>query len=126
MGDKSERVLIIEDEKDMAFLISEGLKSEGYQTDIAYDGLEGLSKLKKTRPDIVILDIMLPKLDGRDVLKRAKEDPEVSDIPVIILSAKSEQWDRDIGLRLGADEYIEKPFDRIKLARQIKNILKKR
>ena len=120
------RILVIEDEKNMADLVVQVLQKEGYEVDAAYDGEEGLNKIKATKPDIVLLDIVLPKLDGRDLLKKAKQDEDIKHIPIVVLSGRSEQWDRDIGLELGADEYIEKPLEIVKLLRQIKNVLKKR
>ena len=119
------RILVIEDEKDMVEILAALLKKEGYEVDVAYDGEEGLSKIKATKPELVLLDIMLPKLDGRDMLKKAKEDPDIKDIPIVILSAKAEQWDRELALKLGAEEYIEKPLEALKLLRQISNVFKR-
>ncbi len=116
-------ILVIEDDKEMTELITQVLTKEGYFVDIAYDGEDGFNKLKSTRPDMVILDIMLPKLDGRDLLKKAKQDEHIKNIPILIISARTEQWDRDLGLELGAEEYIEKPLEVVKLLRQVRNIL---
>lgn len=122
-GEKNKKsILVIEDEKDLADIVIQVLQREGYQTDVAYDGQEGLRKIKDTRPDLVLLDVMLPKLDGRDLLNAVKNDKELKDIPILVLSARAEQWDRDTGLQLGAEEYIEKPLDIFKLLRQIRNI----
>lgn len=120
------RILIVEDEKDMAYILVEILKGEGFEIDVAYDGEEALSRIKKKKPDLVILDIMLPKLDGRDLLKIVKESEDIRDIPIIMLSAKSEQWDRDTCLRLGAEEYIEKPLEVTKLLRQVRRTISKK
>ncbi len=125
-GEKIRRVLIIEDEKAMAEILAICLKREGYEIYIAYDGEEGLEKIRSQKPDLVLLDLILPKLDGRDLLKIIKDDEKTKDIPVVILSGMTQQWDRNIGLELGADEYIEKPLDMIKLASQLKNIFRKR
>jgi len=70
--------------------------------------------------------VMMPKLDGRDLLKKMKENPETKEIPVIIVSARNEQWDRDTGLELGADEYVEKPIEVVRLLREIRNIFRKK
>jgi DNA-binding response OmpR family regulator len=128
MEDKNaaKRILIVEDEKEMADLIAKVLTKEGYSVEVAYDGEEGLSKITGSRPDLVLLDVMMPKMDGRDLLKKVKSSGETKDIPIVIVSARSEQWDRDIGLQLGAEEYIEKPLEVVKLLRQIKNIFKKK
>lgn len=126
-SDKAKKyILVIEDEKEMADIIIQILEREGYEVDVAHDGQDGLNKIKTTKPDMVLLDIILPKLDGRDLLKKIKEDKDTKDIPVLILSGKTEQWDREIGLELGAEEYIEKPLDVLKLLRQIRRILSKR
>lgn len=125
-GEKIKRILIIEDEKAMAELIAMRLKKEGYEIDTAYDGEEGLEKIRSRKPDLVLLDLMLPKIDGRDLLKIVKKEEGIKDIPVIILSGRAEQWDRNIGLELGADEYIEKPLDMVKLASQLKSVFRKR
>lgn len=117
------RILVIEDEKKMAELISSFLAKEGCLMDVTHDGLEGLRKIKEINPDLIILDIILPKLDGRDLLKAVKEDGEIKGIPVLVVSARSAQWDRDIGLSLGATEYIEKPIEFIQLVRKVRNIL---
>ena len=119
------KVLVIEDEKKMAELIAGVLTREGCFISIAYDGMDGLRKTKAIKPDLVILDIRLPKLDGRDYLMMVKKDGEIKDIPVLIVSARTAQWDRDTGLSLGAAEYIEKPIEFIQLLRKVKNILTK-
>jgi len=119
-------ILIIEDEKDMADVIRQLLEREGYHTDIAYDGEEGLEKIRLIRPDLVLLDVMLPKLDGRDLLKAVKQDKELKKTPILMVSARSEQWDRELALELGAEEYVEKPLDSVKLLRKISNIFAKK
>jgi DNA-binding response OmpR family regulator len=125
-GDEGKkRVLVIEDEKDMADIVAIFLRKEGYEVECAYDGEKGLDKIRSLKPDLVILDIMLPKLDGRDLLKTVRQEADIKDTPILVLSAKSQQWDRDIGLELGADEYLEKPFDGLRLVRQVRNILRR-
>lgn len=124
--ERKKHILVIEDEKDLADIVIKILKKEGYEVDSANDGEEGLNKIKTDRPDLVLLDIVLPKLDGRDLLKIVKKDKETREIPIVVLSGKAEQWDRNIGLELGAEEYIEKPLEAVKLLRQIRNTLRKR
>ena len=123
--EKRRRILVIEDEREMADLVAQILEKEGYDVDVAYDGEVGLNKVRETKPDAVLLDIMLPKIDGRDLLKKVKEEESTKKIPFIILSAKTEQWDRDLGLELGADEYIEKPLEIVKLLRKVKDVVDK-
>ena len=119
-------ILVIEDNKIVSEAIVCALKKEGYQTDTAYDGLAGFHKIVETKPHMVILDILLPKLDGRDLLKKIKQNPDTKQIPVIIVSGKTEEWDKEIGFDLGADEYITKPFDPLVLVTHIKQIFTKK
>ena len=121
----AKKILVIDDEPELVKALTIRLESKGYEVAPAYDGEEGLSKIRATKPELVLLDIMLPKLDGRDMLKKAKEDPDIKDIPIVILSAKAEQWDRELALKLGAEEYIEKPLEALKLLRQISNVFKR-
>lgn len=125
MESKKRHILVVEDEKSLADLIAFALGREGYDTDVAYDGEEGLNRIKSTKPDLVLLDLIMPKLDGRDLLKMMKKDESIKHIPVIVLSGRDEKWDRDIGLDLGAEEYIEKPLDMIKLMHQIRSVFRK-
>lgn len=116
------KILIVEDEKDLARLIKYNLDKEGYQTLTANDGETGLIMLQSYRPDMIILDIMLPKLDGYDFLKIARKS---HDTPVIILTAKKEEMDKILGLELGADDYVTKPFSIRELMARIKAIMRR-
>ena len=118
-------ITVIEDEKGLVDAIKLFLEARGFTINCAYNGQSGLELVKKQRPDLIILDIMLPEMDGRDVLINLKKDSELKNIPVIILSARGEQFERDYGLKLGADEYIGKPYNAQILLRQINNILEK-
>lgn len=122
MGVREGKILIIEDEKDLARLIKYNLDKEGYQTFTANDGETGLTMLQSCRPDMIILDIMLPKLDGYDFLKIARKS---HDTPVIILTAKKEEMDKILGLELGADDYVTKPFSIRELMARIKAIMRR-
>jgi DNA-binding response OmpR family regulator len=102
-----EKILIVEDEKDLAKLIRYNLEKESFQVTTARDGETGLKLARKSRPDLILLDIMLPKMDGLEFLRTIR--PEV-DIPIILLSAKRSEMDRILGLKLGADDYMVKPF----------------
>ena len=105
-----ESILIIEDEIDIANLVGFNFERNGYSVDIAHDGREGLEKILKNQPDLVILDLMLPEIDGYKILKKMQRDTRSHSIPVIMLTAKSQIDDRLKGLELGADDYITKPF----------------
>jgi two-component system phosphate regulon response regulator PhoB len=120
-----ESILIIEDEVDIAKLVGFNFERNGYSVDIAHDGREGLEKILKNQPDLVILDLMLPEIDGYKILKKMQRDTRSHSIPVIMLTAKSQIDDRLKGLELGADDYITKPFSPKELILRAKAILKR-
>lgn len=103
-------LLIVEDEQDLAELLTYHLEREGYRCRRAADGAAALSEVRRTPPDLVILDRMLPKLSGDEVATQLKRDPRTSGIPIIMLTAKAEDTDELIGFALGADDYVRKPF----------------
>ena len=121
----SKKILIIEDEKDIVELIAHYLEKDGFKTISASDGAKGLELVKEKSPDMVILDLMLPKIDGIEVCKRIKADSKSTSIPIIMLTAKGEETDRIIGLELGADDYITKPFSPRELVARIKAIFRR-
>ena len=108
MESKNKTVLIVEDEKNIVDILRFNLQREGYQTCEAYDGADGLEKARTMNPDIVLLDVMLPKMIGFDVCKQLRQ--EGNNVPVIILTAREEEADKVLGLEIGADDYITKPF----------------
>jgi two-component system phosphate regulon response regulator PhoB len=118
-------ILIIEDERDLAELLAFNLKNEGYQPVIALDGISGLETARKCFPDLVLLDLMLPGMLGMDVCKALRKDPKTAVIPVIMLTAKSEEIDQVVGFEIGADDYIGKPFSTRILLLRIKAILQR-
>jgi DNA-binding response OmpR family regulator len=105
--DRKPLVLVVEDEKDIARFIELELAAEGYQTEVAFDGVTGLSKFREVNPDLLILDLMLPVLDGLEVARRVRK---TSNTPIIILTAKDSISDKVEGLDAGADDYLIKPF----------------
>ena len=115
------KILIVEDEEPIANLIYMNLKNAGYFCEIAYDGQEGADKLSENHYDLCLLDIMLPKIDGYELLAYAKS----MGIPVIFLTAKGETSDKVEGLRAGADDYITKPFEIIELLARVENVLRR-
>ncbi len=121
----SKKILIIEDDKDIINLVKHYLEKEGYRTFEASEGAKGLDILKKEKIDLTILDIMLPELNGIEVLKRIKGDAKTANIPVIMLTAKGEETDKIVGLELGADDYITKPFSPKELVARIKALLRR-
>ena len=119
------KLLIIEDEKDIVQALEYNLKKEGLEIHKAYDGLQGLRKATEIIPDLIILDLMLPGLDGLEVCRKIKKDPQTENIPVIMLTAKGTETDKVVGLEVGADDYITKPFSMRELIARVKAILKR-
>ena len=106
----SSRVLIVEDEPDIRELVVHHLKREGYQVSVAASGEEALRQVRATPPDLVLLDLMMPEMDGLEVCRRLRQDPATAALPIVMLTAKGDEVDRVLGLEIGADDYIVKPF----------------
>jgi DNA-binding response OmpR family regulator len=119
---KPDPVLIVEDDKKTASLISLYLQREGYETAMALDGVEALNLVRQKNPSVVILDLMLPRLDGWEVCRKIRE---FSDVPILMLTARGEEFDRVLGLTIGADDYMVKPFSPRELVARIKAILRR-
>jgi two-component system, OmpR family, phosphate regulon response regulator PhoB len=119
-------ILVIEDEKDISDLVEYQLKQSGFQVLTAADGGAGLEQAVKKRPNLIILDLMLPGMDGKDVCRSLKSNPITQTIPVLMLTAKAEELDRVIGFELGADDYVTKPFSPRELVLRIKAILRRK
>ncbi len=119
------RIILVEDEEDIAALIRLQAELFGYKLHVEVDGLNGYRTIEREKPDLVILDIMLPGQNGFDVCRKMKNNPELRNIPVIILTAKAEELDIILGLELGADDYIAKPFSPKILFSRIKAVLRR-
>jgi len=117
------RILLIEDNRNLAFGLRNNLEIEGYDVDVAHDGVAGLKTFSATRPDLVILDIMLPQLDGFRVLKTVRQENRST--PVLLLTAKGEEFDKVRGLRMGADDYVTKPFGLLELLARVEALLRR-
>jgi len=117
------RILIVEDEESILMPLEDNLELEGYEVASARDGVEGLSMAAKGPYDLIVLDIMLPKLDGFEVCKRLRQDRVMT--PILMLTAKSQEIDKILGLELGADDYLTKPFSPRELLARIKAILRR-
>jgi two-component system phosphate regulon response regulator PhoB len=104
------RILIIEDERGLTEVLSYNLQREGYETIVAHDGVEGLRKAQTHPPDVVILDLMLPGVDGLEVCRQLRAGKQTARIPILMLTAKSEETDQVVGFSVGADDYVTKPF----------------
>jgi DNA-binding response OmpR family regulator len=119
-------VAIVDDEPDILELVSLHLKKAGFQTDSFLDGASFLKSLDRHRPDLVILDLMLPDADGFEICKHLRSNKAFSSIPIIMLTAKSDEIDRVLGLELGADDYITKPFSVNELVARVKAVLRRK
>ncbi len=119
------RIIVVEDERDMAELVAMRLKREHYDVDTAHDGVDALRKIRSSPPDLVVLDIMLPGMSGTDVLKELRTDPRIASTPVIMLTARSEESDILLGLHLGADDYVTKPFSMSVLTARVAAVLRR-
>ena len=119
----SEHVLIVDDEQDVVDLLAYNLQKAGYKTVTARDGGTALQKARDTLPALIILDLMLPQVDGTEVCKQLRADPKTAAIPILMLTAKAEEVDRIIGLELGADDYVTKPFSPREVVLRIRKIL---
>lgn len=119
------KILIIEDERDILQLVKLYLEKEGYRTVTAATGTEGLNSAKQHKPDLLVLDLMLPEIDGLEVCKRLRSAPETAMLPIIMLTAKAEETDQVIGLELGADDYVTKPFSPKALVARVKALLRR-
>lgn len=111
-------ILIVEDERDLSDLLDMNLKNGGYRTIVAHTGTDALAKARKLRPDLVLLDLMLPELPGTEVARQIRADKGIAHVPIIMLTAKADEVDQVVGLTVGADDYVTKPFSmKVLLAR---------
>jgi phosphate regulon transcriptional regulator PhoB len=122
---ETRRILIVDDERDLVELLSYNLKKEGFSIEPAYNGEEALLKLKNNIFSLIILDLMLPGMDGLEVLRFIRSKKELSSLPVLMLTAKGEETDRVIGLEMGADDYVTKPFSPRELIARVKALLRR-
>src|SRR5688572_23815252 len=125
MDAAAKKILIVEDETDILHLVQLYLEKEGYRTCTATTGLDGLRQAKSEHPDLVILDLMLAELDGLEVCKQIRADPRTSRLPIIMLTAKAEESDTIVGLELGADDYVTKPFSPKALVARVKALFRR-
>lgn len=119
------KVLIVDDENDIVDLISYNLEKEGFSTVKAYDGETALKLVKTQKPDLMILDLMLPKINGLDVCREIRHNQETVGLPIIMLTAKSDEVDKVTGLEVGADDYVTKPFSIKELIARIRSVLRR-
>ncbi|MDA8079923.1 MAG: response regulator [Nitrospiraceae bacterium] len=121
----AKKVLVVDDEPDIVELVSYNLRKEGFDVSSASDGEEALVKIRKGHYDFLILDLMLPGIQGMELCRILKNDPKTSNLPIIMLTAKGEEVDRILGLEIGADDYIAKPFSPRELVARVKAVLRR-
>lgn len=121
----NELIAIVDDEKDIVELVSINLKKNKYKTSVYYNAESFFRGIKEVKPDLIILDLMLPDMDGIDICKNLKSDKEFKSIPIIMLTAKQDETDKIIGLEIGADDYITKPFSPRELVARVKAVLRR-
>jgi two-component system alkaline phosphatase synthesis response regulator PhoP len=121
----AQRVLVVDDDREIVRLLRAYLEREGFQVVVALDGEEALHALRREKPDLVVLDLMLPKRDGWEITRVVRADPSLQHIPIIMLTARSEEADRVVGLELGADDYVVKPFSPREVVARVKAVLRR-
>jgi phosphate regulon transcriptional regulator PhoB len=119
------RVLLIEDDRDIVELVRYNLEREGFHVAAATDGATGLAQVRKTPPDILLLDLMLPKLSGLEICREIRRDQGLNRLPILMLTARGEEADRVVGLEMGADDYVTKPFSPRELGARVKALLRR-
>ena len=123
--DTSKNILVVDDEVDLVELVSYNLKKEDFIVDSASDGKSALAKIKKGKFDLVVLDLMLPGIQGMELCRLVRNDPDTAGLPIIMLTAKGEEVDKILGLEMGADDYITKPFSPRELVARVKAVLRR-
>lgn len=119
------RILVIDDEPDLLELVRVNLDQAGYSVETAADGREAFAALRRTRPDLVVLDLMLPDVSGTDLCRQLRADPSFAGLPIIMLTAKADEVDRVVGFELGADDYVTKPFSPRELTLRVNAVLRR-
>lgn len=120
------KILIVEDDRSLAGILEYNLTRSGFEASCSYDGQDGLNQARLKLPDLIILDVMIPVIDGLEVCRRLRAIPETREIPVVMLTAKSEETDQLVGFSVGADDYVVKPFSVKILLERIKSLLRRR
>jgi phosphate regulon transcriptional regulator PhoB len=123
--DTLKNILVVDDEADLVELVSYNMKKEGFQVDSASDGETALTKIRKGKYDLIVLDLMLPGIQGMELCRILRNDPKTAVLPIIMLTAKGEEVDRILGLEMGADDYMAKPFSPRELIARVKAVLRR-
>ncbi len=122
----SARILVVDDEPDLLELVRFNLSQAGFRVETATSGREALESLRRSPPDLMVLDLMLPDVSGNDIARQVRSDPGLTDLPILMLTAKSEEVDRVVGFELGADDYVPKPFSPRELTLRVRAVLRRR
>jgi two-component system, OmpR family, alkaline phosphatase synthesis response regulator PhoP len=122
----NKKILVVDDEVDLVETVRFPLEMDGYTVLVSYNGEDALQQARKEKPDLILLDIMLPKLDGYKVCRLLKFDERYKQIPILMMTAKTQEKDKSLGMETGADEYVTKPFDVDQLMAKVKSYLEKR
>ncbi len=120
-----ERILIVDDEPDLLELLRINLREAGYEVETAARGREALESVRRSPPDLVVLDLMLPDVEGTEICRQLRQDTELAALPIIMLTAKADEVDRVVGLELGADDYVTKPFNPRELILRVRAVLRR-
>lgn len=118
------KILVVDDERDLVGILEARLKAAGYEVIAAFDGAEGLEKAREEKPDLILLDVMMPKMDGYQVCRLLKFDEKFKEIPIILLTARNQPRDQQLGEQVGVNHYMSKPFENEELLQKIKACLK--
>ncbi len=121
----SSRILVVEDEQDVAELLHYNLTKEGYEVSVVANGADALKRAREAKPDLILLDIMVPQLNGWEVCRRLKQDPETRAIPVIMVTGRVEEGDKVLGFEMGADDYVTKPFSPRELVVRVRAVVRR-
>ncbi|UCH30729.1 MAG: response regulator transcription factor [Myxococcales bacterium] len=119
------RILVVEDEPDLAELVAVNLRGAGHEVTVSHDGSTALAEIQRSQPDLVVLDVMLPDISGTEVCRRLRRSPQTVRLPVIMLTARSDEVDRVVGFEVGADDYVPKPFSPRELVLRVEAILRR-
>ncbi|MBW2286904.1 MAG: response regulator [Deltaproteobacteria bacterium] len=122
----SERILVVDDEPDLLELVRLNLSQAGFEVDTAASGGEAMKSLQAVRPDLMVLDLMLPDLSGTDLCRQLRSDPSFAELPIIMLTARADEVDRVVGFELGTDDYVTKPFSPRELVLRVRAVLRRR
>ena len=122
----ADRILVVDDEPDLLELVRINLRQAGYEVETAETGRDALEQLRRSPPDLVVLDLMLPDVSGTEICRRMRGDPELAELPILMLTAKADEVDRVVGLELGADDYVTKPFSPRELTLRVRAVLRRR